>query len=82
VDHFAWPDAARKPCSEVRIEEGRSFDYDGKYLGAGSTEIAPAEVSPEIFAESQKLAVACHRALGCSCGPQGFQWARFCRLSA
>lgn len=53
------------PCSEVRIERGRSFDYDGKYLGKGSTEITPADVSKDIFDAAQQVALRAHQALGC-----------------
>jgi D-alanine-D-alanine ligase len=53
------------PCSEVRLAEGRSFDYAGKYLAQGTVEVTPAEVPPDVFAAAQALAVAMHRALGC-----------------
>lgn len=52
-------------ASEVRLEPGRAFDFQGKYLGRGTREITPAEVAPEIAAEAQRLAVTAHRALGC-----------------
>ena len=29
------------PCSEVRLAPGRTFDFEGKYLGHGSEEITP-----------------------------------------
>jgi D-alanine-D-alanine ligase len=53
------------PASEVRMERGRTFDYEGKYLGKGSQEITPAEVSPEIHRAAGELATKAHRALGC-----------------
>ncbi len=53
------------PCSEVRLDPGRAFDFEGKYLGKGTIEITPAEVPPDVFAAAQALAVAAHRALGC-----------------
>jgi D-alanine-D-alanine ligase len=53
------------PPSEVRLEQGRAFDYEGKYLGKGTKEITPAEVPAEVSRASQQLAVAAHRALGC-----------------
>ena len=53
------------PPSEVRLEQGRSFDYEGKYLGKGTREITPAEVPPEVTRSAQALALAAHRALGC-----------------
>ncbi|HEY4770296.1 MAG TPA: ATP-grasp domain-containing protein, partial [Myxococcales bacterium] len=53
------------PPSEVRLEQGRAFDYEGKYLGKGTREITPAEVPPQISAAAQGMALAAHRALGC-----------------
>jgi D-alanine-D-alanine ligase len=53
------------PPSEVRLEQGRAFDYEGKYLGKGTREITPAEVPPEVSRAAQDLALAAHRALGC-----------------
>ncbi len=53
------------PPSEVRLESGRAFDFAGKYLGSGTVEITPAEISPEITAEAQWIAETAHRALGC-----------------
>jgi D-alanine-D-alanine ligase len=60
------PNGARAlPPSEVRLEEGRAFDYEGKYLGKGTREITPAEVPAEVSRAAQELALAAHRALGC-----------------
>jgi D-alanine-D-alanine ligase len=53
------------PCSEVRVAKGRSFDYEGKYLGKGTEELTPADLPPDVFRECQGVAVRCHRALGC-----------------
>ena len=53
------------PASEVRLERGRTFDFAGKYLGAGSQEITPAEVSTEAHTAAGALAVLAHQALGC-----------------
>ena len=53
------------PPSEVRLEQGRAFDYEGKYLGKGTIEITPAEVAPEVTRAAQELAITAHRALGC-----------------
>lgn len=53
------------PPSEVRLDPGRSFDFEGKYLGKGTREITPAEVSPEVARAAQHLALEAHRALGC-----------------
>ena len=67
------------PASEVRVEAGRAFDYEGKYLGKGTREITPAEVPPEVSQAAQRIALAVHKALGCEgysrtdviCGPKG-----------
>jgi D-alanine-D-alanine ligase len=53
------------PPSEVRLEAGRAFDFEGKYLGKGTREITPAEVPPETTDAAQQLALDAHRALGC-----------------
>ncbi len=53
------------PASEVRLESGRAFDYEGKYLGKGTKEITPAEVPPEVSRSAQDLSLAAHAALGC-----------------
>src|SRR5712664_2795532 len=53
------------PPSEVRLEQGRAFDYEGKYLGKGTREITPAEVPAEVSRAAQKVALDAHKALGC-----------------
>ncbi|MFN2549898.1 MAG: ATP-grasp domain-containing protein [Myxococcales bacterium] len=53
------------PPSEVRVEAGRAFDYEGKYLGKGTREITPAEVPRDVTQAAQQLALDAHRALGC-----------------
>ena len=53
------------PPSEVRVEAGRAFDFEGKYLGKGTREITPAEVPRETTRAAQQLALDAHRALGC-----------------
>lgn len=53
------------PPSEVRLDPGRAFDFEGKYLGKGTREITPAEVAPEVTRAAQQLALEAHRALGC-----------------
>jgi D-alanine-D-alanine ligase len=53
------------PPSEVRVEAGRAFDYEGKYLGKGTREITPAEVAREVTRAAQDLALSAHAALGC-----------------
>jgi D-alanine-D-alanine ligase len=53
------------PGSEVVLEAGRTFDFDGKYLGKGVREITPADVSEETSREAQSVALAAHEAVGC-----------------
>lgn len=53
------------PASEIVLNEGRAFDYEGKYLGSGSTEITPAELSNDELLAAQKLALDAHLAFGC-----------------
>lgn len=53
------------PCSEVRVDPGRAFDYEGKYLAKGTVELTPAEVPPDVFRAAQQLAVTAHKAMGC-----------------
>jgi D-alanine-D-alanine ligase len=51
--------------SEVIINEGRTFDYEGKYLGAGSIEMTPAALNEKQLMQAQELALEAHAALGC-----------------
>lgn len=53
------------PPSEVVLNAGGSFDYDGKYLGRGTTEITPAKITKAEAEAAQKVALEAHRALGC-----------------
>ena len=53
------------PPSEVVLNEGHSFDYDGKYLGKGTTEITPADLTEAEKARAQHLAVQAHKILKC-----------------
>ncbi|MBW3670142.1 MAG: ATP-grasp domain-containing protein [Acidobacteria bacterium] len=53
------------PTVEIRPEEGRSFDYRGKYLGEGIREICPAEVSEEVEQATRQAAKIAHKTLGC-----------------
>lgn len=51
---------------EIVPEGGANFyDFDAKYAPGGSRHILPAQISPNIYALIQKLAVKAHRALGC-----------------
>lgn len=53
------------PPSEVVLNKGFSFDYEGKYLGRGTTEITPAQLTPEEAQVAQKMALEAHQALKC-----------------
>lgn len=53
------------PPSEVIMKTGQNFDYEGKYLGRGSTEITPAELSIKDRDLCQSLALQAHIVLGC-----------------
>lgn len=53
------------PASEVVLQAGHAFDYEGKYLGAGSQEITPALLTAAELADVQNLAMRAHRAFGC-----------------
>ncbi len=53
------------PASEVRMDPGRAFDFEGKYLGKGTLEITPAELPAETIAAAQALALTVHKTLGC-----------------
>lgn len=53
------------PVIEIEVDPNRAFDYAGKYLGAGTREICPANIPPEMAQDAQATAVAAHTALGC-----------------
>src|SRR5205814_3779444 len=53
------------PASEVRLDQGRAFDYEGKYLGKGTKEITPADVAPAVARAAPELALAPPRAPEC-----------------
>tara|TARA_B110001454_G_scaffold219179_1_gene250797 strand:+ start:87452 stop:88483 length:1032 start_codon:yes stop_codon:yes gene_type:complete len=51
--------------SEVLLEAGASFDYQGKYLGRGSKEITPADLNSVQKKACQDLALQAHKGFGC-----------------
>jgi D-alanine-D-alanine ligase len=53
------------PCSEVRVIQGRQFDYQGKYLGQGVEELTPAPISSEESRACQNVALQLHKLMGC-----------------
>ena len=67
------------PATEVRMDPGRAFDFEGKYLGKGTLEITPAELPAETIAAAQQLALTVHKTLSCYgysrtdviCSPRG-----------
>ena len=54
------------PPSEVIMQSGRNFDYEGKYLGQGSTEVTPAKLTQKETELCQGLALKAHQVLQCS----------------
>lgn len=57
--------AVALPAVEIEVDSGFSFDYEGKYLGKGTREICPAQITEEMSRAAQQMALAAHRALGC-----------------
>jgi len=47
------------------VANTKFYDYEAKYAPGGSTHLLPAPVSPEIYEECRRLALAAHAALGC-----------------
>jgi D-alanine-D-alanine ligase len=43
----------------------RFYDYEAKYAPGGSKHLLPAPISPFVYQEARRLALAAHRALGC-----------------
>jgi len=43
----------------------RFYDYEAKYAPGGSQHLLPAPVSPFVYQEARRVALAAHRALGC-----------------
>src|SRR5665811_1590905 len=47
------------------VANTKFYDYEAKYAPGGSRHLLPAPVSPAIYEECRRLALAAHRALGC-----------------
>jgi D-alanine-D-alanine ligase len=47
------------------VPTARFYDYEAKYAPGGSTHLLPAPISPFVYQEVRRLAIAAHRALGC-----------------
>jgi D-alanine-D-alanine ligase len=43
----------------------RFYDYEAKYAPGGSRHVLPAQILPNVYQETRRLALAAHRALGC-----------------
>jgi len=41
------------------------YDFEAKYAKGGSRHVLPAQISPFVYQEARRLAVAAHHALGC-----------------
>ena len=50
---------------EIVSKGHRFYNYESKYLPGGSEHILPAEISPNIYQDVQKLSIKAHKALGC-----------------
>lgn len=49
--------------TEIVVDANRAFDYEGKYLGAGTQEITPALIFEQEMLEAQRIAVLAHKGL-------------------
>lgn len=49
--------------TEAVVEKDRHFDYQGKYLGAGTKELTPADLPKELTKKTKELGVLVHKAL-------------------
>lgn len=47
------------------IPKAGQYDFAAKYTPGATEEICPARMEPEDIAEAQRIALECHRALGC-----------------
>ena len=47
------------------VPKVRFYDYEAKYAPGGSEHLLPAPVSPIVYQQARRLALAAHRALGC-----------------
>src|SRR4029077_16998578 len=47
------------------VPKVRFYDYEAKYAPGGSQHLLPAPVSPIVYQQARRLALAAHRALGC-----------------
>ncbi len=55
-----------RPLAVTEISTARGFyDFDAKYAPGGSKHVIPAPIPEAIYAESLKIGLAAHQALGC-----------------
>ncbi len=55
-----------RPLGVTEITTDRGFyDYDAKYVDGGSIHLIPAPIDAEVYAETMRIAVRAHDALGC-----------------
>jgi D-alanine-D-alanine ligase len=47
------------------VSATKFYDYEAKYAPGGSKHLLPAPVTPAVYEECRRLALAAHRALGC-----------------
>ncbi|MDB4987791.1 MAG: D-alanine--D-alanine ligase [Myxococcaceae bacterium] len=52
------------PPVEIRINADRVFDYAGKYLGSGTSEVCPAELPADVITALQAAALIAFKAVG------------------
>ena len=52
--------------TEIQAVAGVFYDYESKYGDGGSNHILPADVHPDIAEQAMTMAIAAHRAIGCS----------------
>lgn len=53
------------PVTEIRPKTAEYFDYEAKYTPGASDEITPAEISPDLTEQVQRMAERAHSAVGC-----------------
>ncbi len=65
VGALTWRGQLRAlPPSEIKLERGANFDYEGKYLGK-AIEITPAQLTSEDRDHAEEMAIKAHQVLGC-----------------
>jgi D-alanine-D-alanine ligase len=47
------------------LPTARFYDYEAKYAPGGSKHLLPAQIKPNVYQETRRLALLAHRALGC-----------------